>query len=232
MFKPKTFPGQQEGEEILLFLRRYWLSFLPTLLVSLVMIILPFILLLFANSLPFSLAELQGLVILAASSYLLFVLAYLLNSFIDYYFDITIITNRRVVDFEQKGLFSREVFQQPFNTVQDASAKKKGILQTFFNYGDVYIQTAAEMPNFNLLFLPNPSRVAQKIMELHFQYVGGGSQLGKPVQLPTMPKEIEQLPSFKPPPSAPSKPSAPSELEEKAISEEKLKEGGEIELPK
>lgn len=223
MFKHKTFPGQEPDEEILLFLRRYWLSFLPTLLIGAVMILLPLFLLLVGRAGQFSFAELKSVVVLGLSSYYLFILAFLLNSFIDYYFDITIITNRRVIDIGQKGLFAREISQQPFNTIQDASAKKRGILQTFFNYGDVFLQTAAELPNFNLRYLPDPSKVAQKIMELRFQYVGPRNQLGQPVNPPPA---AHQEQAGKPP--APLAPSGPP----KTISEEKLKEGGEIELPK
>ena len=41
-----------------------------------------------------------------------------------------------------------------------------GVIRTIFNYGDVYIQTAAEVPTFQFLAVPKPDRVARVLQDL------------------------------------------------------------------
>ena len=44
-----------------------------------------------------------------------------------------------------------------------------GVIRTVFNYGDVYIQTAAEVPAFEFLAVPKPDRVAGILQELRME---------------------------------------------------------------
>ena len=41
-----------------------------------------------------------------------------------------------------------------------------GVARTIFNYGDVFIQTAAEVSEFDFLAVPNPDKVAKIIEDL------------------------------------------------------------------
>lgn len=68
--------------------------------------------------------------------------------FIDYYLDVYIITNERIVNIEQNGFFKREISELHLHQIQDVSAKVNGFLPTIMHYGDVFIQTAAERENF------------------------------------------------------------------------------------
>jgi len=43
--------------------------------------------------------------------------------------------------------------------VQDISYNQKGIFGTIFNYGNVTIQTAGEIPNFEFEIVPKPNEV-------------------------------------------------------------------------
>ena len=111
---------------------------------------------------------------LAASCYLLIILAFFLTSFIDYYLDAYIITNQRIIDVHQNGLFNRVISGQNLSRVQDVTSKKKGILQTFFDYGDVFIQTAGESPNFEFYTIAKPNEVAQEILKYYHDIVAKG----------------------------------------------------------
>ena len=85
---------------------------------------------------------------------------------IDYYFDVWIVTNRRVINVEQKGLFSREVSELEFEKIQDVTTEVLGIIPTFLNYGNVYIQTAGEKERFTFADVGDPYRIKDIIMNL------------------------------------------------------------------
>jgi len=46
------------------------------------------------------------------------------------------------------------------------SSSVRGILGTFFNYGDVLIQTAAEINQINFEKIPNPEKIIKLLKEL------------------------------------------------------------------
>ncbi len=162
------FPGQEPNEKIILVLRRhgwilfkiiffYGILFLAPLLVKQIII----------NYSDLMTAELA--VILASlflSLYYIFILTFFFRAWLDYYLDIWIITSERIVNIEQKGLFSREISTQRLYRIQDVTAEVKGILPTFFHYGNVYVQTAGEEQRFIFKQIPDPYTVTKKIMAL------------------------------------------------------------------
>ena len=44
-----------------------------------------------------------------------------------------------------------------------------GVIRTIFNYGDVIIQTAAEIPQIDFEAVPNPDRVSRILRELRVE---------------------------------------------------------------
>jgi len=60
----------------------------------------------------------------------------------DYYLDLWIITDKRIIDVEQKGFFRREVTSFSFGQIQDITVETSGFVETFFKYGTLHIQTA------------------------------------------------------------------------------------------
>lgn len=60
----------------------------------------------------------------------------------NYFLSIQLVTSERIIDIDQKGIFSREVNALPLGNIEDVSYKQAGFLGTVFNYGDVIVQTA------------------------------------------------------------------------------------------
>ena len=83
---------------------------------------------------------------------------------IDVWFDTWIITDDRIINIEQSGLFSREVSELKLARVQDVSVEVHGFFQTFLNYGDVHIQSAGEEERFQFRSVPDPYGVKNIIM--------------------------------------------------------------------
>ena len=44
-----------------------------------------------------------------------------------------------------------------------------GVVRTFLNYGDVYIETAGEVPAFEFLAVPRPDKVTKILQNLQIQ---------------------------------------------------------------
>lgn len=106
------------------------------------------------------------ILVLGASTYYLWIWLYLFGQFIDYYLDLWVVTNDRVINIEQLGLFARTVAELDLFKVQDATSEVKGIISTFFNYGDVHVQTAGEETRFWFRQIPHPHKVRKEIIDL------------------------------------------------------------------
>lgn len=108
----------------------------------------------------------SAVILLSASIYYLFIWLLFFFFFIDYYLDVSIITNKRIIDVKQNGFFSRTIAEQRLYRIQDVTSEVKGILPTIFKYGDVHVQTAAEAERFIFREVPNPEAIRNIIIKL------------------------------------------------------------------
>lgn len=162
------FPGMDKRERIVLFFRRHPLSFFNFALIGSIMIILPIVVILMVYSAGFFVfeGELSTKIAYAlASAYLLFVMGLMLVAWMNFYLDIYIVTNRRLIDISQEGLFSRNLSGVDLADIEDVKADVQGLLPTYFNFGHVNVQTAGELQNVNFIDVPEPYKLARKIME-------------------------------------------------------------------
>jgi len=168
LFNQYHFSGLKDNEDILLVVHRHWFDILSQLVLILVMLMiilgsvfyLPEILSSFDT--PFA----QSLFLFFLS---LFAVITWLTGFIiwiDYYFDVWVVTSKRIININQIGLFSRQVSEMEMEKVQDVSTKVNGVIATFLNYGDVLIQTAGEIPLFQFRKVPNPYAIKDLLMSL------------------------------------------------------------------
>lgn len=159
-----------EGEEkLILFLRRHWINLFSQLFpfVSLVAVLLISYLLfaIFIGQEVFRPIELQFFR-LGVALFGLFLWSFVFVIFIDYYLDVWIVTNERIVNIEQKGLFRREISELRLENVQDLTTEIKGIVPTFFDFGDLYVQTAGKRERFQFKSISHPERVRDVILVL------------------------------------------------------------------
>lgn len=106
------------------------------------------------------------LIILAVHAFILFSWLFFFLSLTDYVLDVWYITNKRIIDIQQEGFFSRKISEQYLNRIQDVTSETVGVLPTIFRYGDVRVQTAGEQEHFLFHEVPEPEQVRQLIMEL------------------------------------------------------------------
>ena len=83
----------------------------------------------------------------------------------NYYLDVWIITNKRIIDVEQQGLFKREISFLHMDKIQDVTFKVDGVLATMLNYGNLAVQTAGAEGDFPISGVPNPAVIQDKLSE-------------------------------------------------------------------
>lgn len=164
-------PGSIKESEIVIFARRHFVSFLGQFLLAFLLLVIPIIIVIIIFAFHFDTKIFQGLFLnfltLILSAYYLVIVTFTFVSWISFYYNIYIITNTEIIEITQVGFFGRKISQLSLLRVQDVSSDIKGILPTFFSYGDVLVETAGEKETFLLQSVPNPQAVSTKIMEIH-----------------------------------------------------------------
>ena len=93
----------------------------------------------------------------------LITVAYAMESFFSWFFNVYIVTNMRIIDIDFYNLIYKQVSDTNLGNVQDLTYNMGGVVRTIFNYGDVFIQTAAEVTEFEFLAVPHPDKVVKVI---------------------------------------------------------------------
>ncbi|MFZ2681679.1 MAG: PH domain-containing protein [Patescibacteria group bacterium] len=162
-------PNSLPEEEVQIFLRRHWIELLRIALFIGLMLLVPVVVIGFTNfaGIPIGQHPFWGPVsALMLASYLLIVFTLAITEITDYWLDVWIVTNERVINSEQHGLFNRLASEVQLEQIQDITSETKGFLETFLTYGDVYVQTAGERERFRFKNVDNPDDVKITISDL------------------------------------------------------------------
>ena len=169
-----VFPNQRDDERIFIFSRRHIIDYLFFIIVLSVLAIVPIIVI------PFVLPSLQSedflndvyirdvVIMLSAAYYLILDIVYL-TSWINYYYNAIVVTDERIIEIVQVGLFSREVNELAYEQIEDVSCKVRGPLYTIFGVGNIEIQSAGPESNFVIRGVPQPYVTVEIIHELSAQ---------------------------------------------------------------
>lgn len=160
---------QKSYEKVKYIVRRHPFTFVPQILLFTILGVLPVgIYFMIASMFPTLLSSQQiyALSILLGSTYYLCVLLFFFTSFVDFYLDVWIVTNDRIIDIEQFGLFSRTISELELFRIQDVTTNVHGIFATIFKYGDVVVQTASTNINIKFHNIPEPNIIRQNLLEL------------------------------------------------------------------
>ncbi len=96
-----------------------------------------------------------------------------------YYLDCWIVTDERTVHTELLGFFNRFLASVYHHRIQDVSVDVKGILQTFFEYGNVQIQTAGSFREFVFREIPQPYKTKEIINRAQMDFLRKMRQKGQ-----------------------------------------------------
>lgn len=159
------FINQEPDENVILIVRRHIITNLGWLTLVILMIFAPLVL----NYLPlldFLPARFQ---LAAIMIWYLLTLAIFIQGFLSWFFSVNIITNKRVIDVDFVNLIYRKITDAEIDKIEDATVKMGSVVRTLFDYGDVEIQTAAEIPEILFEAVPHPDRIDKILSDLRME---------------------------------------------------------------
>lgn len=160
--KSVSFDTIQKEEKVVLLLRRHPITNIPWLVVVMIMLLAPTLLGVF----PF-LSFLPGrFQLVAIMGWYLIIAAYTIESFLNWFFNVNIVTDKRVIDIDFNSLIYKEVSDCDLSKIQDITYRMLGVIRTIFNYGDVFIQTAAEIRKVEFHAVPKPDHVVKILQDM------------------------------------------------------------------
>jgi membrane protein YdbS with pleckstrin-like domain len=167
ILKPRgvDFEIRDSKEKIILLLRQHWI-------VNLKWILPVFLMIIFSSIVShYSLLSFVpgGFRLIILLFWFLLMATISLMGFLNWYFNVEFITDERIIDIDFYNLIYKEVSDANIDKVQDVTYKMGGIFRNLFNYGDVFIQTASEVPNFDFLSVPHPDKVAKLLQDLKLE---------------------------------------------------------------
>jgi membrane protein YdbS with pleckstrin-like domain len=156
------FETRNEEEKVILLLRAHPVTNVKWVLITILMFIVPGV----ARSLGIFNALPMGFDLIITLAWYLVTMVYALENFLNWYFNVHIVTTTRVIDVDFYNLINKQVSDANMDKIQDVTYNMGGVARTVFNYGDVFIQTAAEVSEFDFLAVPNPDKVAKIIKDM------------------------------------------------------------------
>jgi len=151
------FETKDSNERIILMLRRHPIVNVKWIVVTFLLLISPT----FLGALGvFSLFP-AGFPLVISLAWYLVTTAYAIEGFLDWYFNVYFVTTLRIVDVDFYNLVSKKVSDAEVTKIQDVSYTTNGFLGAMFNFGNVFIQTAADVQEFKFSSVPKPEKVAK-----------------------------------------------------------------------
>lgn len=162
------FEDLEEDEELLLLLRKHFNTNIHWIFVSIILFLAPLLLIPLRDQLSvFSFFEFPTrFAIIFTIFYYLVVFTYIFVNFITWYFNVSLITNKRIIDVDFYDLVYKSVAATKISLLQDASYIQAGVLRSIFDYGDVFVQTAGTLDNFSFPAVPKPEKVVRLLEKL------------------------------------------------------------------
>lgn len=150
-----------EEEKLILLLRSHPLTQLPWIFTTVVLLFFP---------VPVSMVLAQflspGQIFFFIGFTFLLIFSYSFMNILIWLFNVGIVTDQRVIDLDYANVLQKELTEAANADIADVTAKFSGFIPTFFDYGDVLIQTAGVAQGVEFLRVPHPSKAASIISQL------------------------------------------------------------------
>jgi uncharacterized membrane protein YdbT with pleckstrin-like domain len=135
--------------------------------------VLPIVALIFIYKLEIEFLNLNAMpmsiVVFFTAGWLLLVWIVISITLNNYYLDRIIVTNKRVIDIDQVGLFSMDLATITKDKIQDVKVEVKGIIPTLLKYGTIHIQSAGANREIVIEGVHHPEKIKEAIIGNKFQ---------------------------------------------------------------
>jgi len=159
------FANADANEKILLLLRRHPITNFPWVCMAFLLVVAPSVF----SLLPLFASISPGYQITFTLIWYMVTMAYVLEKFLHWFFNVDIVTDERIIDISFYNLMYREITEAGADEIQEVTVRPAGGVMSFFEFGDVVIQTAAETPRVIFTNVPQPEKVAKVLRELQIQ---------------------------------------------------------------
>ncbi len=164
--KNVVFQNQEADEDVVLVVRRDFITNLPWIISMILLFLLPIII---GPFIPFffpNFSVSNALLVLTYSFYYVVVIGFTLLNFAIWYFNVGIITNKRIIDLDVPNILVRHLSEARLASIVDVSYSQVGGLRSYFDYGHVDLQTEALLQNIEFDRAPNPNFIRKVVGEL------------------------------------------------------------------
>ncbi len=165
---PKNISFLSVGKEeaVVLVVRHHWFGLVPKVFLALFTFLFPFLLSMAVDN-WFEGSFGTGIFILGLFVFFtMLTVTILLDSFLKWFFEMNMITTKRVIDVDFVSVMNHRVSETTFDQVQDVSHSPAGPLAAIFDYGHLYLQTAGAKCEFEFNNIPRPRDVQDTILDL------------------------------------------------------------------
>lgn len=154
------------NEKIILQKRKHWYiisSESSILFFAAIVPIMAFISLLPSSAVKEIISPFLALIVFALSAWLLMLWIIFFIFWTNYYLDVLVITNKRIIDIEQHGLFARDLVEVRLEHIQDIKVEVFGVVASMLDFGNIIIQTAGQSKEIIVKGINHPDLVRKTI---------------------------------------------------------------------
>ncbi|HSW89488.1 MAG TPA: hypothetical protein VLH19_01310 [Patescibacteria group bacterium] len=156
------FDIQHADEPVLMLLRQHPIVNVPWIVITIFLVLLPIVLPVF-SFISFLPANFRFVSVLG---WYLFVFGYAIQNFVLWFYNVYLITDERIIDIDFFSLIFKHISEAKIEHIQDITFTNTNLAQSLFDYGDVRIQTAAEIPQLDFEKVPHPDLVSKFLSEM------------------------------------------------------------------
>jgi len=162
------YDGKDKDEQILYIFRRAFITNISWIFMVAVFLAMPIIFNVVAIGIDKNLVNVipTNLIVIANLFWYVFIFGFCVMNFTNWFFNIYMITDRKIVDMDFQGLTYKNISEAPLTNIEDVTSNINGTFGTVFNIGSVLMQTAAEKTQFEFDFVYNPAQVRDIISDL------------------------------------------------------------------
>ena len=184
-FYEKALTDRRPDEHIVAVVRHHWFVLVRDTIGIFILFLVPFLVIPFVAAGIIgggtSLAIPAGFGLFFSALWALIMWHLLFMRWTDYYFDMWIITNLRIIDIDQRGFFHRDLTTLlDLDHIQDINTKTVGIIGNILSFGTLMLQTAGAKVEFIMDEVAHPQKVERMIRDAQMEHARGKLHGGSP----------------------------------------------------